>query len=159
MQASRPLGQYEHETIDNPSFAWVDSYENVTPSGREIVLDTGVTAANRRLNVRKYGESELRGHVGAACCHVNFANAVVKTTSSFNVDSIVRNSTGDYTINLDVSNARADATVSIANTDIADRTIFYIQTTSSIRVRNYNAADTLTDLVGRVHVAAFGGDI
>jgi len=91
---------YEDESVLNPGFVWVDSYENVPPNGFEIIYDTSVAAASRRLLLTKYNSttpiSQIGGLAAHATCTDGSGTPAVRA-GSFNIASIVRGgSTGRY---------------------------------------------------------------
>ncbi len=156
---SRPGGQHSTETITDPSRAWVDSYENTTPDGLEVVLDTTKTINRRRLVLRRLGETNNIGAVGLTFASTSFSSTLLTSTTNYNVSgNPVRNSLGDYTIIFDSAAKRSDYTVAIANSNIADNTRYYIKTPTALRIRNYDSAGNLADLTGAVDLTLTCGD-
>lgn len=89
---------------------------------------------------------------GSARAWVNFNGVTTATIrASYNVSSVTRNGTGDYTVNF--TNALADANYSAAiscKTDGVTDIIAQVpgtgaKTTSSLRIQSVNAAGTLRD--------------
>lgn len=158
IQRSETRGQHYPEDITNPSLLFIDTYSNTTPSGIEIYLDT--LSGLNRLEVKKTNSSVTFGEVGAVKAHTSFSNSALKADTSYNVSSIVRNGTGDYTINFINPFPRADYQISLTNSsDPLDHTIMYVQTDTVLRVRNYQiGTSTLKDLGGLLHVIIVGGD-
>lgn len=157
---TRAGGWYLPKTITDPSRVWVDNFELSTPNGYEITYDTVPAAASRRLNLRKYDQTSNIGHIGAVRGHTNFTDAVIPATSGYNIASVVKNSTGDYTITFTTAFARADYTVALSKTNPLDDPYIFAQTTTELRIRNAtNGTATLANLLGRVHVSCVGGDI
>lgn len=156
---TRGGGQYEYETVSHPSRAWVDSYENATPAGFEVVYDTTAAAASRRLTLRKLGESGDRARGYGNALDVNFSNSALISTSAFNVATLSRTGTGIYEIVPTVDFVRADMTVALGNSSISDFSRVYSKATNKVIIRNYNSSWVLADLVGSVEVIVSGGDI
>lgn len=157
---NRTMGQFINEVVAEPGFTWVDNYEAGTPEGYEIIYDaTTVTASRRRLTLRKLNSSAQHANVGACRLHTSFDNAALMSGSSFNVASVVRNSTGQYTITPTVNWVLADYCPQVTGTNPADFPKPWGIFNDSLIIRNYNSSGTLTDLSGPIHVACFGGDI
>jgi hypothetical protein len=160
VQKTRTFSQYIDETIDHPGYEWVDSYEAATPEGFQIVYDTTAAAAARRLTLRKYQTSTDIGFIGAVRACTGFTDAVLKADSSFNVTSITKNSTGDYTINFTNAFARADFMVSLTTSAALEYAYVFTKTTSFVRIRVVTTGTTtLVNLTGVLDVICAGGDI
>lgn len=85
---------YENESVLNPGFVWVDSYENPSPAGFEAIYDTSVAANLRRVYWRKYNSNANIGQIGAVSGHATINDAAGSITirnGSFNIASVVRN--------------------------------------------------------------------
>jgi hypothetical protein len=159
IQKTRSFGQILPETILNPSLLLLDSYENSTPNGFEIIYDTSKSISQRRLEVKNMNESNAFGEIGAIKAHTGFSNSVLPAYTSYNISSIVRNSTGDYTINFINLFKTTDFQIGISNYNPLDYTIVYARTISSLRIRNYiTGTSTLQDLNAEVNVIITGGD-
>lgn len=159
-QKTRTAGQYVAQTVNHPGYAWVDSYENATPAGIEIVYTTTPAAASRRLTLQNLDTAVDRGFVGAVGASTGFSNSALVATSSFNVSSIVRNSTGDYTINFTNAFARADYQVTFGRSNPMDSPYVFTKAVGSLRIRNAtNGTTTLADLLALIDVTVVGGDI
>ena len=157
---SRLFGQDQIETVTNPSRVWIDNYEAATPNGFEIVYDVTPAAANRRLTTRSLDSSSDRGMVGAVSATTGFNNSAIKATSGFNVSSVVRNSTGDYTINFATPLARADYQVSLTTSSALDYAYVYIKTANALQIRVVTTGtSTLKDLTNYMDVICTCGDI
>ena len=160
VQQTRTFGQYVDETIDHPGYELVDSYESSPPNGFQIIYDTTAAAAARRITLRKYQTSADIGLVGATGAATGFTDAVLKADSSFNVASVVKNSTGDYTINFTTAFARADYMVSFGTSAALDYAYTFTKTTSALRVRVVDTGTTtLKNLTGVLDVVCHCGDI
>lgn len=157
IQQSRSFGQYLPETITNPSLAFVDSYENTTPNGYEIYYNT--IATNKRLELKKLNSSTAFGEIGAVKAHTSFANDVNFSTTSYNILSVVRVSTGQYDINFKVPFTRADFQISLTNGSPLDTSCRYAQNANTLTIRNYATGTTaLQDLLAPVDLIVTGGD-
>lgn len=156
IQATRTFGQYIPVTYAEPVFTMVDSFENTTPVGRDIVLDTG----KNRLVLKKFNETEQTAHVGAVGAHTNFNDGLLTAGTSFNVpSSVTKNATGDYSIFFTVPFDNADYTINFGAGDRRDNPSVFVQTTTELRIRNYdNQSDILTNARGQIHVICVGGD-
>ena len=158
--ATRGMGQHIETVITNPAIGFVDSYEAGTPAGLELTYSTVPIASQRRVTINRRGSTDPIGQVGAINCHTNFTNAALSDYTSFNVASIVRNGTGDYTITFSTPFASASYTASIANSEFADTSRIYALTTTVLRIFNFNTTTGVqTDLAGRVHIMCAGGDL
>lgn len=93
---------YEEETILNPGFVWVDSYENSPPNGYEVIYDTSVAAASRRLYLTKYNSATPVAQIGGLAAHASMndgAGSPVIRSGAFNIASVARGgSIGRYDI-------------------------------------------------------------
>ena len=96
---------------------------------------------------------------GSAKAWVNFNGATGVINASFNVGSVTRNGTGDYTVNF--TNALADSNYSgvafpsgQAGT-IAPAARGYSQTTSAFRIQTLNAAQSALQDSNPIGVAIF----
>lgn len=159
-QKTRNAGQYIDETINHPGYVWVDSYESTTPNGFEIIYNTTAAAASRRLTLRKYDDTNDQANIGACRAHTSFNDGAVKATSSFNVTSITKNTTGDYTVNFTTAFPRADFAVCLTTSDPNDYAYVYVRTVSVLRIRVVTpGSTTLKNLAGILDVVCFGGDI
>ncbi len=160
VQQTRTYGQHVDETINHPGYEFVDSYESSSPNGFQIIYDTTPSAAYRRLTLRKYQTSAEIGFVGAVRACTGFTDAAIKADSGFNVASITKNGTGDYTINFTNAFARADFMVSLTTSAALEYAYVFTKTTSLVRVRVVTTGTTtLVDLTGVLDVICVGGDI
>lgn len=151
---------YEEETILDPGIVWVDSYESTPVSGFEIIYDTSVAAASRRLYLTKYNSTTRISQIGGIQAYCGFTNALALSASSFNVASVTKNGTGDYTINFINAAARADFTVSLSTEDPLQYAYVFAKTTGVVRIRIVTTGtSTLVDATGTINVQCLGGDI
>jgi hypothetical protein len=158
--ATRTMGQYLPETVTNPGFVVADDLEAGTVNGFEILYDTSVAAGLRRLYLHKLNDSAKRAHIGAVRAYGNFNNAAAVAASAFNVASVVRNTTGDYTINFTTPFATADYTVALATNQPMDYAYIFVKTTSALRVKVVTTGTTTAvDLTGILEFSCLGGDI
>ena len=129
----------------------------------ELATDAEAKAATDAA--RAPSIESLNHHPGVAKAWVIFKGSDATIMDSYGVDSVVRNSTGDYTITFTTAFASqeyvvtgsgektaggADPVVSIANGGQSSG--------ASVRVRTFNLANTAVDPV-RVHIMAFGHQI
>jgi hypothetical protein len=157
---TRDMSQHIEDVITNPVVGFVDDYEAGSPAGMEMTYSVVPAASRRRITVNRRGSTDPIGHVGAINCHTNFTNAALSDYTSFNVASIVRNGTGDYTVTYSTAFASASYTVSIANSDFLDSSRIFVLTTGVVRIQNFNTLTGVqTDLAGRVHIMCAGGDL
>jgi hypothetical protein len=94
---------HSEETIVNPGFVWVDSYERSTVNGYEIVYDTlAATEAQRRLHLTKYNSDTPISQIGGLAAHASFndgGGAPYLKGGEFNVGGVVRGgSLGKYEV-------------------------------------------------------------
>jgi hypothetical protein len=158
--ASRTAGQYIDVVVTNPAYVLLDSYENTPPNGFEITYNTAPAAASRRITLRNFGSTTDRSNMGAVLAHCTFTSAAVPSTSSFNITSITKNATGDYTLNFTNAAVRADFSVSVSTEQPLQYAYIFAYTTSSARIRIVTiGTSTLVDPTGSVHVNILGGDI
>lgn len=159
-QQSRTFGQHIDETVTHPGFVVLDSYENATPNGFEIIYDTTPAAASRRLALRKYKDSVNQADLGAARAHTNFRNTVLVSTSAFNVSGIVRNAVGDYTVTFINPFIRADYRTLLTTEDPMDYAYAFAITTTTCRIKVVTTGTTTPrDLTLGVNMLCVGGDI
>lgn len=158
---TRSAGQHIPTAVTDPAYVWVDNYEAVSPAGLEIVYNaTQPVAAARRLFLRNLGSSTNRGHVGAIVAHGQFNDAGLVATSKYNIDSVTKNGTGDYSINLSAAVARADYCVVVTLSDPLQYAYLFTQTTSIARIKVVTTGtSTPVDLSGNANVIMAGGDI
>jgi hypothetical protein len=157
-------GQHIETTWVDPTLALIDANTS-TPNGVAVILDQTPSAASRRLETARVTSGTLdttpAGHIGAAVAYCNFNDSVAVGTSAYNVGSVTKNATGDYTVNFTNAVARADFAVSVTTDDPGEYGVIFVKTTSSVRVRVYDTADftTLVNLSGVLEVMCLGGDI
>ncbi len=157
---TRTMGQYVDETVTKSGFRWLDSYESSPPNGFDILYDTTIAAAVRRLLLYKYGESTARAFIGATRALVAFDNAVAVSTSRFNVSGVVRNGTGDYTITFAVAFTRADYIVQLTENNVDDKPTVGVKALGTLQILNFNrGTGAAKDIVGNLNVSCFAGDI
>lgn len=160
-QKDRSPSFYVDETITAPGFVWVDSYENTTPNGFEVVYDTVPAAASRRLTLRKYNETSDRGHVGAISAHgtvVDSGTASLRA-GSFNLGSVTRGgSTGRYDFTFTTSLTTANYRIMLSS-QFKGHLTFDLKTTSGFSVFVSNAAGTDQWAPFDFDVVVVGGDI
>lgn len=157
---SRSAGQYIYANVTSPAFVWLDSYENATPAGKEIVYDTTPVAAERRLYQRNLDSSVNRAHIGAVFAHGQFNDAGDISASAYNIATITKNGTGDYTVNFTNAAVRADFSVSLTTQDPLQYAYVFVSTTGLVRVRVVTTGtSTLVNLSAPLHVNVMGGDI
>jgi len=162
-QNTRAFGQFNPVTTTSPGYVWLDDLDAATPAGLEVTMDTTVSAGRERLELCETDgvtSGLIKGHVGATNCYTNFSNSVLSATTDFNVASIVRNGTGDYTITFANAFNRADYTVALAQASPNDHPYIFSQTTTTLRIRNvaHGTTTPLVDLAGQIHVTCSGGD-
>lgn len=152
---SRTAGQYIDDTINDPAFVLVDSFEGAPPNGYELTYGTGVAAALRRPTLRKYGETIDRVMVGTVSFAVIFGNALTANSKAFNTSSITKPATGRYVLTFINALASAEYIPRIVSDDLTlvdrDQRVTALST-ANFEVRNYNAAGALADLVGNLYV-------
>ena len=157
---TRTLGQFIEETILDPGFVVVDSYENSPPNGYEIVYDTFLAPNRRRMVLRKLNQSQNLANIGACRLHTSFNNSVIPSDSSFNVASVARVGVGQYTVTPTVAWAIGDYGPQLTCTDPMDTARVYDTNAGVLTIRVYTTGtSTLRDLTSYLHVACFGGDI
>lgn len=156
---SRTSGQHIDETVNNPSYVWLGSYES-DYNGFELVYNTTPAAASRRLTLRKLGESTDRANVGACAAHVIFSDAALVSTSAFNVASITKTGTGRYAIAFTTPLARADYAVIVSLEEATKSGYPLSKTVNGFTLAVSNAGTTTAvDLAAIASVVIFGGDI
>jgi hypothetical protein len=93
---------YEDESILDPGFVWVDSFENPTPNGFEAIYDTSVAAASRRVVLRRYNSTVNVAQLAGPAAHGSFndgGGTPVIRAGAYNIGNIVRGgSVGRYDI-------------------------------------------------------------
>ncbi len=160
ISATRNTSNYIPVTYTDTFFEVVDSYENAPPNGFRLYYNTVPAAASRRLTLRKYNSSADIGHIGAVRAYSNFTNSVLVSTSAFNVASIVRNGTGDYTVTFINAFTRADYTVLCSTSKPLEYAALFARTTTTVQIKVYTTGtSTLVDLTGELEWLAVGGDI
>jgi hypothetical protein len=84
------------------------------------------------------------GMTGIAKAWVIFTGSTGAITGSFNVGSITRNGTGDYTVNFTTAmpNATYSAFITVDSLRIPQPTVY---TTGSVRMNNYTTGGSLSD--------------
>ena len=84
------------------------------------------------------------GMTGIAKAWVVFTGSTGAITGSFNVGSITRNGTGDYTINFTTAmpNATYSAFMTVSDLRIPQPTVY---ATGSVRMNNYSTGGSLSD--------------
>lgn len=92
--ATRSLGQIIRENIVDPVRSWVKSMEDTIIEGKDLAYDV----ANKILAIRDYRGSVNLGQVGAVTSYTNFNDSATPSISSYNISSITKNGTGDYTL-------------------------------------------------------------
>lgn len=155
--STRDAGQYKYKTITNPGYGFISSYESNT-RGRWMVCES----ANdyKRVVLKDVTDTNTVGQVGACGAHVSFNNAATVSSSNFNVTSITRNGTGDYTITFTSAFARSDYTVSLSTAAPLDFAYVYAKNTGTLQIKVVQTGtSTPRDLTGLVGIACFGGDI
>jgi hypothetical protein len=151
---------YENETILNPGYVWVDSYENSPPNGFEVIYDTSVSAASRRLFLTKYNNATPISQVGAVLAHGAFNDAGTVSVSAFNIASITKNGTGDYTVNFTNAAVRADFSVVVSTSVALQYAYVFAKTTGVVRIIVVTTGtNTPVDATGVISVQCMGGDI
>lgn len=159
-QRTRTGGQYVEETITDPGFVLVDSYENATPNGFEIIYDTNLSAPLRRTVLRKFNDSANQANLGAVRAHTAFNNSAAYSASSFNIASVARVGTGDYSITFTNPFVAANYSVSLTTDNPMQYAYVYGKTTSVLYLRvATTGTSTLVDLTGNLNVICLGGDI
>lgn len=163
---TRNFGQSLQEVVFDPVRSWAVNLEG-SPSGLDLSLDTSKPITKRRLYVRDYKNSTNKGAVGTSLCFCTIDSNAAASTSSLNVDSVVKNSTGDYTVNFTDSAVRADYTVVYGiekiTSGMSDLHIdTFIRATGLVRFRVYTrTTGVLTDIPAnhRVSIQCKGGDL
>jgi hypothetical protein len=157
---TRSAGQHIDQAVTNPAYVWIDDYEAVTPSGLEIAYDTSVVANRRRLFLRNLNGSTNRAQVGAVFAHGSFGDAGVVSTSAYNISSITKNGTGDYTVNFTDAAAAADYNITLSTRDPLQYAYVFVYTESLARIRVVTTGtNTLVDLSAEMFIQCMGGDI
>lgn len=156
---TRSFSQYIDETIANPAYCLIDSYEGTT-SGFELTYDTTPAVAQRRVTLRKYDQTADIGLIGATRAATGFSNSVLKADSSFNVSGIVRNGVGDYTITFITPFVTADYMVAYGASAPTDYAYTFVKSVGSLRVKVVlTGSTTAQDLTGVLDVVCSCGDI
>lgn len=158
---TRTAGQYIEETVNDPGYTWVDSYEGSPINGFHIIYDTGVAAASRRLYKRKYGEAINRQVVGSLSASVTFSDSLTVSSKAHNIASVTKpGGTGVYRITFFNSLDSSDYQVQIASSSITDRyQRITTKTSTYVDITNYNSSASAADLAGSIDVSVFLGDI
>lgn len=160
---TRAASWYLGETVLDPGFVWLDSYETApNPNGFQAIYDTSVAAALRRVYKRKYGETTNRAVIGSLSASGTIAHPTTLNAKSFGIISVTNPATGRYVLTFVNALASAEFQVSITSDDLtlADRDQrVTAKGTASFEIRNYNAAGALANLVGSLDVKVHLGDI
>lgn len=133
---TRSFSQHIDEAVTNPAYMWVDDYEAATPAGMEVTYNVTPAAASRRLTTNRMGIATPIGMVGASTMFTNFSNSALLATSRFNVASVTRTTTGDYSVTATNAFARSDYTIGMAKHAAGDNPYVFINTTSVCRIQN-----------------------
>jgi hypothetical protein len=160
-QKDRSPTYYVDELITAPGFVWVDSYENATPNGFEVVYDTVPAAASRRLTLRKYNSTTDMGHIGAVAAHCTVADpgTPVFRSGGFNFATVVRGgSTGRYDFTFTSALPTANYRV-LLSSQFKGHLTFDLKTTSGFSVFVSNATGTDQWAPFDFDVVIVGGDI
>lgn len=153
---------YEDEAILNPGFVWVDSYENSPPNGYEVIYDTSVAAASRRLLLTKYNSATPIAQIGALAAHASCTDGSgtpAFRAGSFNLNTIVRGgSTGRYDITF--VNALPTANYRILATSQFNGFVTWdLKTVSGFSLFVTNSSATAQWAPNDFDVLVIGGDI
>ena len=153
---------YEDESITNPGFVWVDSYENATPNGYEVIYDTAPAAASRRLVLTKYNSTTPVAQIGGLAAHASMTDGggtPALRAGSFNIASVVRGgSTGRY--NITFSNALPTANFRVLCSAQFNGFITWdLKTTTSVALFVTNASGTAQWAPSDFEIVVIGGDI
>ena len=82
---------------------------------------------------------------------VAFTGATAAIKSAFNVSSVTRTSTGNYTINFTTAFANANYSPTVSSTDLGH--VFVTPSTGNLTTQNYNSVNALVDATSfSVHV-------
>ena len=85
------------------------------------------------------------GMTGIAKAWVLFNGTAGTITNSFNVGSITKNGTGDYSVNFTTAMPNANYAISACSSTVAALNSATAQTTSLVRVIGYNSSFSPTD--------------
>ena len=164
---TRAAGQVVSETIAEPVRSWVTSLSSAIIEGKDIVFEQESATDRKRLVVKDYKQSEKRGMVGALTASTTVNQFLATNVSDYNVDTLAKNSTGDYTITFQTPLARNDyrtmLTVSKGTTGVNDLEVqVYLSNAAYVRIRMYlRSTGALVDIPAghAVFLSVFGGDI
>lgn len=152
------FGQINTETVTAPAAVFCADIVSAPTIGQQIVLNVDSRLVSVSGTAASTGSNATGwvGAVGAACSFNNSASASAPA-GSFNVASVIRNSTGLYTINFTTPLLNANYAVSIAAANKADFPRVNNTLVGSCSIQNWNSVGTATDLAGLVYISIIGG--
>lgn len=159
-QRTRSFSQYMDKVVKDPGVVFVESFENPSPKGYEIIYDTVPDPSRRRLNLRSYDDVRNIGFIGAVRAATEFDNSMVQSVSSYNISSIIRVGTGDYLVKFTVPFANKSYITTVGTGNPLDYAYIYDKSVDSILVRVVQTGSNKPkDLSGAVNLICVGGDI
>jgi hypothetical protein len=157
---SRAFGQYDPYAVVNPAYVWHDLIADVPTNGFEITYNTTPAATSRRLTLRKLGQATDRSHIGAVFAHGSFNDAGAVSASAYNIASITKNGTGDYTVNFTNAAVTADYSITLSTRGGLLYAYVFVYGADFARIRVVTTGtSTLVDVVGELFIQCMGGDI
>ncbi|RKF36183.1 hypothetical protein BCY89_27945 [Sphingobacterium siyangense] len=160
---TRSAGQYIEDNLVNSTISFIPSVakDSYSPSnGLSITMDNSRPQSSRRLTLTKRNSNGAIGHIGAVRAYGNLNTSTLVNTSSFNVSSIVRNSSGDFTVQFTTPFARADYIVALSSSNPMELPYVFTKTIASLRIRIANTgSSSLVDPTGAIGFICIGGDI
>lgn len=152
------VGQVSIDTVSRPVLVFCPNIAGAPATGRQIILDSGNRLVVENGTGQSNGNAPI-GHVDAVGAYCFFTNAGSGSapSGSFNVASVVRNSTGLYTITLATAMLNASYNISLSGSNIADNVRVNNQFAGTFSVQNFNSSGGAADLVGTCYATIIGG--
>lgn len=154
---TRSSGQYIDTVVTDPGFGFKSSYET-SIRGRYMVADSATDFA--RIVLRNLTTTANIANVGACIAHNTFAGSGGISSSSFNVTSMTKTTTGIYAVVFANPAARADYTVNVTTGAALDYGFVTDRTVNGFNLKIVQTGtSTAQDATALASFACFGGDI
>ncbi|MDR0265073.1 MAG: hypothetical protein LBJ04_17785 [Sphingobacterium sp.] len=160
---TRSAGQYIEDNLVNSTVSFIPSVakDSYSPNnGLSITMDNSKPQSSRRLTLTKRKSNDAIGHIGAVRAYGNLNTSTLINTSSFNVSSIIRNSSGDFSVQFSSPFSRADYAVALSSSNPMEFPYVFAKTITSLRIRIAITGSTnLVDPTGIIGFICTGGDV
>lgn len=157
---TRVSGQYTHQTINDPGYSFVESYDAASPVGFSYLYDTSVAANLRRVYKVKYGETARREVLAGPSASITFSNALTIDSEAFNIASVTRPAGGRYVLTFATQMASTKYKVQISSDNLADRfQRWTAKGLNSVEIQTFDSGGALNNLAGNLDVVIFFGDV